>query len=183
MFEQRNPLIAIIGDGQVEEGSKLWNLAYDTSRLLVNEEYLLLTGGLGGVMEGASRGARASALYRGKSVLGILPGDSPRDANASVDIAIPTGLGHLRNSIVAHSDVVIAIGGGAGTLSEMALAWIYKRMIVAFRVKGWSGRLADKRIDHRRRFEDVEDDRVYGIDAPDEVIPLLKKKLQLYTRG
>jgi uncharacterized protein (TIGR00725 family) len=55
------------------------------------------------------------------------------DANPFVDIAIASGLDHVRNSVVAHADAVIAIGGGAGTMSEICFAWIYKRLVIG----GW----------------------------------------------
>jgi uncharacterized protein (TIGR00725 family) len=72
-----------------------------------------------GVMEHASRGAQSV----GGLTIGLLPTDSVADANAYIDIAIATGLGHARNAILARTaDGVIAIGGGLGTLSEVALA-------------------------------------------------------------
>jgi uncharacterized protein (TIGR00725 family) len=78
-----------------------------------------MTGGLGGVMEAASRGARKG----GGTTIGLLPGADRSAANRYVDIAIPTGLGEARNALVVRAaDAVIAIGGAYGTLSEIALA-------------------------------------------------------------
>jgi uncharacterized protein (TIGR00725 family) len=72
-----------------------------------------------GVMEHAARGAQSF----GGLTIGLLPTDSVADANAYIDIPIATGLGHARNAILARTaDGVIAIGGGLGTLSEVALA-------------------------------------------------------------
>ena len=80
---------------------------------------LVLSGGLGGVMEAACAGARRA----GGTTVGLLPGDDRSDANPHVDIAIPTGMGELRNALVVRAaDVLIAIGGEYGTLSEIALA-------------------------------------------------------------
>lgn len=80
---------------------------------------VLVCGGLGGVMEAACRGARA----RGGETVGLLPGDDRSSANAFVGIAIPTGLGEGRNVLVVRAaDALVAIGGGWGTLSEIALA-------------------------------------------------------------
>jgi uncharacterized protein (TIGR00725 family) len=88
-------------------------------RLLAARGALVVCGGLGGVMEEACRGARAG----GGTTIGILPGLSRSDANPFVDVAIPTGLGEARNALVVRAaDAVIAIGGGYGTLSEIALA-------------------------------------------------------------
>jgi uncharacterized protein (TIGR00725 family) len=78
-----------------------------------------VTGGLGGIMASASRGA-ASA---GGVVVGLLPGSDRAAANEWVSVAIPTGLGELRNGLIVRAcDAVIAVGGGYGTLSEIALA-------------------------------------------------------------
>jgi uncharacterized protein (TIGR00725 family) len=80
---------------------------------------ILVCGGLGGVMEAACRGARS----RGGVTVGILPGGDRADANGWVTIALPTGLGEARNALVVRAaDALVAIGGGWGTLSEVALA-------------------------------------------------------------
>jgi uncharacterized protein (TIGR00725 family) len=80
---------------------------------------VLVCGGLGGTMEAACRGARQA----GGLTVGILPGSDRSDANAYVDVALPTGLGEARNAlVVGTADAVIAIGGGYGTLSEIGLA-------------------------------------------------------------
>src|SRR6266568_4282892 len=86
---------------------------------LANGGATIVTGGLGGVMAAASRGAKTA----GGMTVGILPGEDRRAANQWVDIAIPTGLGEARNALVIRAaDVVVAVGGEYGTLSEIALA-------------------------------------------------------------
>jgi uncharacterized protein (TIGR00725 family) len=81
--------------------------------------HMLICGGLGGVMESACRGARAG----GGTTIGVLPGTEAAAANAFVDIPIVTGMDQARNLIIVRSaDAVVAIGGGYGTLSEMAFA-------------------------------------------------------------
>jgi uncharacterized protein (TIGR00725 family) len=80
---------------------------------------VLVCGGLGGVMEAACRGAKDA----GGRTVGILPGTDRAAANPFVDAAIPTGLGEARNALVVRAaDALIAVGGGYGTLSEIALA-------------------------------------------------------------
>jgi uncharacterized protein (TIGR00725 family) len=110
-----------------------------------------VTGGLGGVMEAASRGAHSAKGYREGDVVGILPVSDGAAANELVDIAIPTGMGIARNVlVVATADAVVAVGGGSGTLSEIAVAWQLGKPIVALELEGWSGRLAGEAIDARR---------------------------------
>jgi uncharacterized protein (TIGR00725 family) len=80
---------------------------------------VLVCGGLGGVMQAACRGAKEA----GGTTVGILPGHDRGEANEFVDVAIPTGLGEARNALVVRAaDALIAVGGGYGTLSEIALA-------------------------------------------------------------
>jgi uncharacterized protein (TIGR00725 family) len=87
----------------------------------------VVTGGLGGVMEAACRGARSR---RGRT-LGILPGEDREAANGWVEIAVATGLGELRNGLIVRAcDALVAVGGGHGTLSEVALALKLGRPVV-----------------------------------------------------
>jgi hypothetical protein len=102
-------------------------------------------------MAAASRGAHRARGYREGDVIGVLPGGDRAAANRWVDVAIPTGLGVARNVLVVQAaDAVIAIGGRAGTLSELALAWQLGRPVVALDVPGWSARVAGRAIDDRR---------------------------------
>jgi len=174
------PLIAVIGDAGVRPGSKKYSLAMDVGRCLVDAGCRVLTGGLGGVMEAACKGARASAGYTPGDTVGVLPGHDPREANPYVDVVVASGLDHLRNSVVAHAEAIVAIGGGAGTLSEICFAWIHKRLIVALRVPGWSGKLAGLRVDERVRYPRLPDDRIYGADAASEAVRLVMRHLAAY---
>lgn len=176
----RRPLIAVIGDATLEPGCEKDRLAEELGRALVDAGYRLLTGGLGGVMESASRGARSSPKYLAGDTVGVVPGHDPGDANEFVDVVIASGLDHVRNSIIAHADAVIAIGGGAGTMSEICLAWIYKRLIIGIRAEGWSGRIADQRVDDRVRYPDEPDDRVFGADSAEQAVDILVSRLPRY---
>ena len=176
----KRPLVAVVGDARVSPGSPKDRMAEELGRLLIDHGYRLLTGGMGGVMEASSRGARASERYLDGDIVGIVPGHDPATANPYVDIAIASGLDHGRNLIVAHADAVIAVGGGAGTLTEMAFAWIHKRLVVAMRVEGWSGKLADHRIDERVRYPEIADDRVFGAHSPTDVVTLLDARLHQF---
>ena len=93
--------------------------AEEVGRELARAGALLLCGGLSGVMEAACRGAKAN----GGTTIGFLPGDERGDENDHVDIALPTGMGEMRNMLIVHAaDAVIAVGGEFGTLSELAFA-------------------------------------------------------------
>lgn len=177
----RRKLIAVIGDSKVGPRSSKERLAGDIGRALVDAGYRVLTGGLGGVMEAACRGARSSQKYQAGDTIAVLPGHDPAEANPFVDIAIASGLDHGRNSVVAHADAVVAIGGGAGTLSEICFAWMYKRLIVGLRVEGWSGKLADQRVDDRIRYPEIGDDRVFGADDAVQVLQLLRANLTVFV--
>lgn len=111
------PYVAVIGASNATE----WELATaeDLGRALADAGCVLVCGGLGGVMNAAARGAEAG----GGVSIGILPGDERDVASRHLTVAIATGFGEARNAIVARSaDVVIAVGGEFGTLSEIALA-------------------------------------------------------------
>jgi uncharacterized protein (TIGR00725 family) len=109
--------VAVVGPGDAEERHAA--AAEKVGRLIAEGGALLVCGGLGGVMEAACRGARAA----GGTTVGLLPGVDRSEANRYVAVAVPTGLGEARNALVVRAaDAVIAIGGGYGTLSEIALA-------------------------------------------------------------
>ncbi len=110
-------VIAVIGAGECDDAVAVD--AYQVGRLIAEGGAILVTGGRTGVMEAASRGARDA----GGLVVGILPGLDPAEANDAVDIALPTGMGQLRNGLVVSSaQAVIAVAGGWGTLSEIGFA-------------------------------------------------------------
>jgi uncharacterized protein (TIGR00725 family) len=102
-------------------------LAEEVGRLLAEAGATLVTGGLSGVMEAASRGAAEA----GGTVLAILPGEDPHAANPYATVVAATGMGHARNLAVAASgDAGIAIGHGWGTLAEIGLARKIGRPVV-----------------------------------------------------
>jgi uncharacterized protein (TIGR00725 family) len=93
--------------------------AHAAGRRLAELGAVVVTGGRGGVMEAASRGAKEA----GGLTVGILPGFDRSDANAFLDVSLPTGLGEMRNGLVARAaEAVVAVGGAWGTLAEIAFA-------------------------------------------------------------
>lgn len=117
--------IAVVGGSRPSR--KALETAFEVGRLVARAGAVLVCGGLGGVMEAASRGAREEGGF----VVGILPGGAPADANPWVDLPIATGLGYTRNSLVVmNADAVIAVEGEYGTLSEIAYGLIHGKPVV-----------------------------------------------------
>lgn len=113
----RKKMVAVIGASE-PRGDDIEN-AREAGRLIAKSGWVLVTGGLGGVMEAASRGA----AEEGGTVVGILPQGSAEHANEYVDIPIATSIGYARNVVIAHTaDALVAVGGGMGTLSEIAVS-------------------------------------------------------------
>ena len=117
--------VAVVGSGSC--GPDDARLAEEVGRRLAEAGVLVVTGGLGGVMAAACRGARGA----GGTTVGLLPGDTREEANDWVGVALPTGLGEGRNVLVVRAaDALVAIGGEYGTLSEIALALKAGRPVV-----------------------------------------------------
>ncbi len=117
--------VAVVGAGSCDEAET--QTAEEVGGAIAGRGWVLYTGGLGGVMEAASRGAAEA----GGRVVGLLPGTDPAEANQYVEIPVATGMGHGRNVILVQSvDAVVAVGGGHGTLSEIAIAAKIGRPVV-----------------------------------------------------
>lgn len=126
----RKRIIAVIGGRKTEKA--LLAEAETVGRLIAKSGATLVSGGLGGVMEAASKGAKSE----GGLTVGILPQDHAREANQYIDVPVVTGLGIGRNVIIARSaDALIAVGGEYGTLSEIAFALQMGRPVVG--IKTW----------------------------------------------
>jgi hypothetical protein len=109
-------MIGVVGAGQCDE--EIYEAARAVGAGIAKAQATLVCGGLGGVMEGACRGAYEA----GGLTVGILPGDDKGNANPYVTVPIVTDLGHARNVLIVRSaDILIAISGGYGTLSEISI--------------------------------------------------------------
>ena len=127
--------ISVIGSGTCAQDSELAGLAEEVGRRIAGTGGVLICGGMGGVMEAASRGASDG----GGTVIGIVPTESIADANPHCTHVVATGIGHARNlAVVASGEAVIAIGGEWGTLSEIGFARRLGRAVVTLR--GWQPR-------------------------------------------
>jgi hypothetical protein len=134
--------ILVIGSGKDNCSDTAYHTAYEVGLEIGRRGAVLLTGGLGGVMEAASKGAKET----GGLVIGIIPQEEKTAANPYCDAVIATGMGLARDFLTAYSaDAVIVVGGGAGTMIEVAAA--YQKMIPIIAVRG-SGGTADKVVDN-----------------------------------
>ena len=115
--ERRQIQISVIGSS--EPAAEFLPLAREVGRVVAARGAVLICGGLGGMMEAASRGAKEN----GGVTVGILPDYNATSANPYIDIVIPTGLGHARNVlVVASGDIIVALMGSHGTRAEIAIA-------------------------------------------------------------
>jgi uncharacterized protein (TIGR00725 family) len=129
--------VAVIGSSGAELDSELERLARDVGRLLAEAEVTVVCGGMGGVMEAACRGAGEA----GGEAIGIVPGHEVSEANEFCTHVVATGIGHARNlAVVSSGEVVIAIGGEWGTLSEIGFARAIGRSVIVLRSWELSGR-------------------------------------------
>ena len=154
--------ILVIGNNTNGCTPKHEKIAYEVGEKIATSDSVLITGGLGGVMEAASHGAHDA---HGLTV-GIIPQDDATLANQFCDIVIPTGMGLARDFLNALSaDGIIIVGGGSGTLSEVCAAYMYKKPMVAIRNIGGSiEQYIDCFLDHRKNI------KIIGVDTPEDAV-------------
>jgi uncharacterized protein (TIGR00725 family) len=125
------PYVSVVGSGTAS--GELYEKARQVGRLVAERGGTVVCGGLSGVMEAAARGAAEA----GGTAIGILPDEDRERANEQLTYSIATGTGHARNlAVVCSGDVVIAVGGEYGTLSEIALACKVGRPVVV--LESWN---------------------------------------------
>jgi len=130
--------VTVVGRGGPDVAAEILEAAEAVGRAVGDAGAILVCGGRDGVMEAACRGAKEA----GGLTVGILPGLDRSEANAFVDVAVPTGMGEARNALVVRAaDAVIAVDGGYGTLSEIALALVAGTPVVG--IATWELRRAE----------------------------------------
>lgn len=144
-------------------------IAYETGVEIAKSDSILVTGGLGGVMQAACHGAHDA----GGLTVGIIPQDDPSHANEYCDIVIPTGMGLTRDFLTALSaDGVIIIGGGSGTLSEICASYMHHKPMVAIKnMGGTTDAFIDKYMDHRKNV------KIVGVDTPKDAVTYILKQI------
>jgi uncharacterized protein (TIGR00725 family) len=164
----RRPIVAVIGTADIS--SREYEAALEVGGLIAQKGWTLVSGGLTGVMEAASRGAHEA----GGAVVGILPSGSTESANKYVTIPIATNMGHARNVVIAHTaDMLIAVGGGLGTLSEIAISRKLGKPV--FSLGSW--KIADTisvrnprgAIDRCQAYLDSVLDKMFGVTEEEEI--------------
>ncbi len=150
----RQTIIGVVGSSvplkEYEE------IAFEVGKIIAEKKWILITGGLGGIMEKACEGAKS----KDGLTIGILPGSSKKDANQFVDVPILTAMQQARNNVIVNSaDVIIAIGAGFGTLSEIAIALKINKPVIS--INSW----------------DV-DDKVIRVDEPQNIVAQVEKLIK-----
>lgn len=160
--------IGVIGSNKSQCSKELYEFSYNLGLLLGKMGETIINGGMQGTMEAVSKGVKDSDNTQSK-VIGILPFENKEKANKYLDVIIPTGIGFARNSVlVLSSDILIALGGGAGTLNEISYAWQFGKKVFCYTgIEGWSKKLANQNLDNRKK------DLLIGFSSLDELSKLL----------
>lgn len=171
----RKPVIGVIGPNQPVCSREIYDFGLLLGRRLVDDGFIIACGGMFGVMEAVCRGARNSPLYTPGCTIGLIPSIDKNAANPFCDIVIPTGMGLARNILLVNtSDLLIALGGGAGTLSEITYAWqTGKTVLCCTQFSGWAAELADRALDERM------EDLLIGVGSLEQIREELKKRIGL----
>lgn len=152
--------VSVIGGSQVSD--EICNIAMEVGRLLARRGATVFCGGLGGVMECVSRGVSEE---RG-IVVGILPGNTPDDGNKYLSVRLPTGMGYARNFLVVRAgQIVIAIDGSTGTLSEASFAIAEGKDVIA---------IGDVTIQPKKETEG----KFFKVRTPEEAVNLAFSRLE-----
>jgi uncharacterized protein (TIGR00725 family) len=152
MNSEKLPIIGVIGPSKFTCKPEVFEFGYVLGKVVAKLQAHLVCGGMEGLMESVCHGFTEVKRRKGKSI-GIIPYDKKGASNPYCEIVIPTGIGIARNSIVVNTaDILVAVAGGAGTLSEIAFAWQKnKHVICCTAFEGWAKQLAGQAIDNRRR--------------------------------
>ncbi|MFX0032915.1 MAG: TIGR00725 family protein [Candidatus Hodarchaeota archaeon] len=162
-------IVSVIGASEID--SKTKKITIKLGKLLARNQYAIVCGGLTGVMESVCEGAKEE----GGLTIGVIPFVEKSAANRYVDIIIPVPFSQARNIVVVLTgDICVAIGGKAGTLSELCFAWIYQKPIIALsNIEGWSSKISNQKLDDRRP------DKIHGVETPEQVIEKINELINL----
>lgn len=167
----RKKTVSVIGPNQTRCNVDVYNFGLELGRELVSAGHTIVCGGVQGFMEAVCKGAHSAEGYTFGTTVGILPGETKAEANEYVDIVIPTGMGWARNQLIVNAaDVVVAVAGGAGTLSELAYAWQAGKPVACYtQFEGWTQRLADTALDLNRKGGEMK-----PVSSIEEILSFIK---------
>lgn len=170
--------IGVIGSAGWEEypnkkpNKKAFKTAYEIGKLIASKNAVLICGGKGGIMEEACRGAKENSGI----TVGVVSGNQRNQANKYVDVEVVSGAINYSEEalIVSMSDGIIAIGGGSGTLQEIATAYRNKKPIIAIKgIPGWANQLAGTYLDDRKII------KITVAKSPEDAFKLLLQKIKM----
>lgn len=143
--------VSVIGSSGKLCTKSLYQFGERLGERLAKMEVYVVSGGMDGFMEAVFKGFH-SVKDRKTSAIGISPYFDKAKANEYCDVVIPTGMGYTRNSLVVNSgDIIVAAGGGAGTLSELAFAWQFNKKVLCYdQEPGWAEATAGISLDERK---------------------------------
>jgi len=172
-YKEIKGIVSILGASEIDKETE--EKSIEIGRLIAKNNYAVACGGLAGVMEAVCKGAKEENGL----TIGIIPFVEKFRANDYIDIVIPCPFSQARNIVVVLTgDICLAISGKAGTLSEICFAWIYQKPIIALSgVKGWSSKMANKKLDDRR------DDIIYGVETPIEAIEKINELFTIFKKS
>ncbi len=162
-------IIGIIGSSEQFTDKQIYEFALNLGKELSKAGYDIVCGGKGGIMEAVAQGVRTAG---NSNAICIIPEDTKEAANPYCDIIIPSGMGLARNILIVNTaDILIALGGGAGTLSEIAFAWQKgKKVLCVTAFEGWAKQLAGLAIDSRHN------NLLKGVKSIQEIMQELNRK-------
>jgi len=149
---KRLKVVGVIGPSKFTCSNEVYDFGLILGKMIAELNVHMVCGGMEGIMEAVCIGFMNTKKKKGVSI-GITPYDRRGGSNPYCDIVIPTGIGISRNAIIVNSsDVLVAVAGGAGTLSEIAFAWQKNKHVICYEgYEGWAKQLAGVQLDTRRK--------------------------------
>jgi uncharacterized protein (TIGR00725 family) len=173
MAVEKKFIIGVIGPNQSLCTKEIYDFGLILGRRLIDDGYMIVCGGMFGFMEAICRGAKNSPVYSYGCTIGIIPSIEKKYANPYCDIVIPTGMGLARNVLIINTaDIIVAVNGGAGTLSEISYAWQTGKEILCYTgFGGWAKELAGKSLDA------TQERKLIAVHTLEEILSNLRKIL------
>lgn len=176
-MNHRKPVIGVIGPNKQNCTPAVYDFGLQLGKQLIDLDTTIVCGGKQGIMEAVCKGAMQSGNYQYGCTVGILPEEDASQSNPYCDILIPSNIGIARNLIIVNTaNILVAVAGGSGTLSEIAFAWQRNKPILCHTgFGGWSANLAGKQLDERHKGKLREANNMKSIKQ--QLLELLQPKI------